>query len=106
MAACTRCGHQVDSGAAFCPRCGNTLSAGQGLFPQDIDAPATDLHTRVRQLETRMSSLEARLPNSNILNRSFLVRVLTIWGYLFVIQLLFGAVVLLLVLFLGVRCAT
>jgi hypothetical protein len=59
-----------------------------------------------RNLDTKIAYLEGRLPNSNILNQSFLRRAFAIWGHVLIAQIIiaifiYGAVFVLAIIFGG-----
>jgi hypothetical protein len=46
------------------------------------------LETNYQQALQRIATLEARLPDSNIISRKFLSRAFAVWGHTFVAQLI------------------
>ncbi len=100
MTTCPNCGGQARDDARFCPTCGHALGPVRQPPMTSLSPSTPDLQTRLEQLESRISRVEDRLPNSHIISKSFLARVFTVWGYGLVIYLLFMLFILLLVVLL------
>ena len=57
-------------------------------YPLSSPEYVTSLEKKVSQLESKIQQLESRLPNTSLLSPNFLSRAFTVWGHLFVAQLL------------------
>ncbi|MBF4509874.1 MAG: hypothetical protein ISP10_05315 [Aeromicrobium sp.] len=62
------------------------------VYPQQAPAQRNDPQY-IAYLEQRIAALEARLPQTKLVNPSFLSRAFAVWGHHFVAQLLISLVV-------------
>ena len=60
------------------------------------------LNSRIRELEMRLVSLEARIPNSNIVSHKFWSRALAVFGHQLSIGLVFYAIMFAIVIVFGI----
>lgn len=69
-------------------------------YPQTAMAPRNDPEY-IAYLEQRVTSLEARLPQTKLVSPNFLSRAFAVWGHYFVAQLIIGLVVFVVMLILS-----
>ena len=81
---CGRCGVEAGEGQQFCSGCGNALDL-------TVKVPAGG--PTAGELSARLSKIEARLPQSMLLNQKFWPRAFAVLGhYLAVVGVLYGAI--------------
>ena len=90
---CTDCGATVQADAKVCPKCGANLEDPiPETKPPELLSPEW-----AKSIETKLATLEATFPKSDIISHSFWKRAWTVYGYSFVT----GMVVVLAVFFIA-----
>jgi uncharacterized membrane protein YvbJ len=77
---CQKCGVEVAEGQRFCSQCGSALNNEAALLMPTTNAPVS---ARLQEFSSRLSELEARLPNTNLLSRKFWSRAFAVLGHNF-----------------------
>lgn len=78
---CSKCGARAPDGQGFCSICGNALSPDANGPVQGPSVRGPTNETELKDLISRLSELEAKLPKSNILNKKFWPRAFAILGH-------------------------
>jgi hypothetical protein len=101
---CPKCSYDVAPGARFCAQCGYDATP-----VSTSESPATLLQIsqgdtpKVRELERRLAALEARVPNTKIIDAKFWTRAVAVWGHsLAVVAVIYGVLFVLVLLLAGV----
>lgn len=80
---CTDCGTSVQADAKVCPKCGaNFADPIPEAKPPELLTPEW-----AKDIETKLTALEAKFPKSNIISHSFWRRAWTVVGYTLVIEM-------------------
>ena len=73
---CSKCGSDAAAGNRYCTQCGQPLDGTKAESPQG----RSDLAT-LNELRERLSEIEAKLPESNVINARFWPRAFTVFGH-------------------------
>ncbi|MBI1805602.1 MAG: zinc ribbon domain-containing protein [Ignavibacteria bacterium] len=83
---CSDCGTNVQADAKVCPKCGANLEeATESAIESKPPEPLTP--EWAKDIESKLASLEARFPKSDIISHSFWRRAWTVVGYSIAVEI-------------------
>lgn len=109
---CPSCSKFTPDESSFCQHCGSPIPKSNSGKHPSVSEPqvpiSADFLSRIASIEERLVAIERRpasstrslpseLPNTSLLSDKFLTRAFTVWGHVFVAQLLIALPIYLLV---------
>lgn len=100
---CSKCGSDVDEGQKFCSQCGNPLTVRSEIISEQSVVNERNDQIVIQELISRVSKLEQRLPDSDILSNKFWRRALAVFGHWFSVWVtLYGVLILVIGILLAI----
>jgi hypothetical protein len=79
---CSRCGSDTEAGPRFCTQCGQSLGAAETPAGSNAELSQAGYGlTKLDELRERLYEIEAKLPQSNVINPKFWPRAFTVLGH-------------------------